>query len=176
MKKIKLVQKVMNFGTGLLRPLMIIVFMAGLSISCSKDSDEDEEPAGNFFVKGTISGQELTFSESATSVLESRLFLGFAGNTPNSEYPSFSFGIELVPISTGKFSETDPGIDMVFRYTVLGTEIYNSQVAPQQDFEITLTSLNGNIAEGTFKGTLTRENDPSQSIVISAGTFRLPID
>jgi hypothetical protein len=154
--------------------MLLIAFLMVVLSSCSQETDEN--PVGNFFVKANTSGQDISFSNSATSVLEPRLFIGFAGGNPSSEYPSFSFSIELVDISAREYKETDPGIDMVFRYTLSGTEIYNSQINPNGDFTITLTSLNNNIAQGTFKGTLTRENDSNQSIVVTEGSFRLPID
>ncbi|RIW13372.1 hypothetical protein D0X99_16490 [Algoriphagus lacus] len=174
MKTIIKIQKFKNLGMATLGSLFLMVLVVGLFSSCSEK--KDEEPTGEFFVKGKISGQEILFSQSATSVREPRLFIGFAGNTPSSEYPSFSFGIEDVAIATGEFKETDPGIDMVFRYTLSGTEIYNSQIGTNPDFVITITSLSNNIAQGTFSGTLIRENNSNQSIVITEGSFRLPID
>ena len=163
-----------NLGKASIGAICLFLMFLLFFESCSEK--QDQEPIGDYFVRGKISGQLIDFNVSSTSVVENRRFIGFAGDNPNSNYRSFSFSIESVPIAPGEYKETDPGINMVFRYNVAGTEIYNSQIGTESDFVITITSLVNNTVQGTFKGTLRRENENNQIRSISEGEFRLPID
>lgn len=153
----------------------IFLWMLSLIFLNSCSEKQEEEPSGNFYTRAKIGSQLVQFNLSTTSVVESRLFIGFSGDNPGSEYPSYSFGIESTPISVGEYKETDSGIDMVFRYSVSGTEIYSSKIGTETDFVITITSLSSTVVQGTFKGTLRRQSDSNQVLVLSEGEFRLPI-
>ncbi|GMQ31517.1 hypothetical protein [Algoriphagus confluentis] len=141
-----------------------------LLFSCS---ETEQEPSDDYFISAKLSGQSFKFQDSATGVVEARSFSAFAGQNPTSNFPSFSFDIESLPISVGEFKESDSGLIMIFRYSLSGTETFHSQMGEEGDFVIRISSLTEKYIEGSFSGTIRGASNSSQFFTVSEGKFRL---
>lgn len=162
-----------NFGKSTFTVWSLAGLFLFLLTSCSEN---DQEPSGDYFISANLSGQSVKFQDSATGMVEARSFSGFAGKSSSSNFPSFSFDIESLPISPGEFKESDPGLIMIFRYSLSGTETFHSQMGEENDFVIRITSLTEKAIEGSFNGTIRSAANPSQFFTLSDGQFRLKRD
>jgi hypothetical protein len=143
--------------------------------SCSKGSDSDS--GGDYYIRAKVNDQTFEYKETAVSNKTTQTLTGTAFKDPQVGFPFFSFDIESLnsPITTGTFRENNTAYIMIFRYGLSGNELYHSQMGDEEDFQFIVETLNGDVAEGRFQGTIRNAYNFNQLINVTEGRFRLRI-
>jgi hypothetical protein len=153
-------------------PSILLIAASTLFISCSKKSG-DVSDNGFFFIKAKIGGQEILYRENAAGRVENNKVHGDAFNHLTNNFPSFSFDIEAGTAIQTDTTYREASTNLIFRYSLSGTETYHSQMGNEMDFVIQVTQITHLIFKGTFSGTIRKANDINQSLQVTEGEFFL---
>ncbi|MCU0326869.1 MAG: hypothetical protein MUF45_16780 [Spirosomaceae bacterium] len=145
-------------------------------LSCGS-TDLSPDSSGKYFIKAKLNGELVEYDVNANFQNDpSRTLSATAFKSSSSNFPSLGFTIESSePISKKSYQETDPSINLIFVYSLAGSESFNSQMGEEQDFKIEVTEINKEFVKGKFGGTIRKAsgNNINSSIEIKDGEFYL---
>lgn len=157
--------------------ILFIVCLSLSSTSCdSNSSDDDGNNPTDYFVKARIDDELLEFTGFPNIALDKatsgngNLLVGSASESTDSNFPSFSFQI-LDPSGIQEKTYNQSEFELIFRYSLSGSDLYHSQAGEVDNFQITITEITDNHLRGTFSGTITEAINGSETWVVTEGQF-----
>jgi hypothetical protein len=159
------------------KSLLLLMIAAVYCCSCTKDGID----ASSYYIKAKFNGEEKKFSNSpAASEYSGDITAGFSMSAKNnSANTSFSlniihpFGVKL---TEGVYKEVSGGYIPDGGYVIADTIFYASGFEQTSStVQIIISNLTGTTVSGTFSGTFYNTANVNDSISITNGSFKLPV-
>lgn len=158
------------------KTIWLLAIVIGLSSCDSSSSDDDNNNSADYFIKAKIDGEEIEFKGFPNIALDKTAtgngnqLVGSASQSTSSNFPSFSFEISD-PTGIKVKTYTQAEFELIFRYSLSGTNTYHSQAGQADDFQITITEITDNHLKGTFSGTITEAINGNETLSVTDGQF-----
>ena len=164
--------KIVNF----FKMIGLLALLVGFYSCDNGSSDDDDNNSTDYFVKAKINGQELEFKRFPNIALDKTAsgngnqLVGSASQSTSSNFPSFSFEISD-PTGIKEKAYNQAQFELIFRYSLSGTNLYHSQASSVDNFQITITEITDNHLKGTFSGTITEAINGNETLTVTEGQF-----